>query len=234
MLKSLLTPSSFIKLLLSQFEHFYPDNLGPEKAELEQPFEQALARYYQCCKGLTRKYFTEGDDVFLSHLNTDQYAMFLYLLSQELHKAGHVIAAEKAYALNKALHGIDIFYTVQMPEKFMFSHCVGSVLGHAVYGNYFRVGQNCTVGTEGNKSPVIGEGVALYKGAIITGDSVIGNNVHVSANSFIRRAKIPDNVVVYGSSTDLTFKPSNLTVKERFFYSGLSGSVPGVWHTLIE
>ena len=43
--------------------------------------------------------------------------------------------ASKAYCLNKALHAIDVFYEVELPEIFFLEHPLGTVLGRAKYSN---------------------------------------------------------------------------------------------------
>jgi len=44
-----------------------------------------------------------------------------------------------------------------MPEIFKFDHPTGSFLGRASYGNYFSFAQNCSVESDNNIYPVIGE-----------------------------------------------------------------------------
>lgn len=218
MLETSLDCNQLAKYIAGQMQAFFPDGSSVTPPSLNTAIGAALNRYEVCCQGITRKYFSTGKHTLYNHLNSDQHAMFLYLLSRELYLNEEQILATKAYYLNKALHSIDVMYTVELPDKFMFSHCVGTVLGKAKYGNYFRVGQNCTVGNDNGNYPIFGEGVALYKGSLVAGACNIGSNVHVSAHSFVRNTDIPDNIIAIGSSPDLKLKKSSTTVKECFFY----------------
>jgi serine O-acetyltransferase len=217
-LKVSLAIGDLVSYVSTQIENFFPDRRQMNSGVLRVSVLDALALYEHCCAGLTRKYFSDGKHALFDHINSDQYAMFLYLLSRTSLAKGAEDIAARVYYLNKILHSLDIYYTVELPEKFMFSHCVGTVLGKAVYGNYFRVAQNCTVGNEDSLYPVFGEEVALYKGSTVAGAARIGNNVQVSAHTFIRGQEVPDNVIVFGSSPELKFKPSTKATQDRYFY----------------
>jgi serine O-acetyltransferase len=119
---------------------------------------------------------------------------------------GKTHLADKLYYLNKIMHACDIYHEVVLPENFFLEHPVGTVLGRAKYGNKFFAMQNCTVGGNKGKYPVIGENVKLYSGAKILGNSRIGNNVSISANTYVKDTDIPDNVTVFGSWPNLILK----------------------------
>jgi serine O-acetyltransferase len=82
--------------------------------------------------------------------------------------------------------GFKVYHEVVLPESFFFEHPIGLVLGRAKYGNRFFAMQNCTVGGNKGKYPIIGNNVKLYSGAKIIGNCVIGNNVSVAANTYKR------------------------------------------------
>lgn len=119
-------------------------------------------------------------------------------------------AATYVYLLNKVLHSVDWFYEIELPINFCAEHPMSSVLGRAKYGNYFWIYQGVTVG--GNRKgdninyPVIGENVLLYANCTIIGNSHIGNNVIVSANSYIKDTDIPNNCLVFGQTPNLIIK----------------------------
>lgn len=217
MMRSSLSSETLISYVCAQMAHFFPDGAALDLASLRRGVDSALAWYERCCEGVRRKYYNENGAAVFNHLNTDQYAMFLYMLARSLHLQGEDDLAAKAYYLNKALHALDVYFTVELPEKFMFSHCVGTVLGKAAYGNYFHVSQNCTVGNNNNDYPVIGECVSLYAGAMVVGKCKIGNNVHVAAHAFVRNQDVPDNTLVTGRSPDLRFRPAKIAVRDNFF-----------------
>lgn len=93
-----------------------------------------------------------------------------------------------------------------MPESFFLEHPVGTVLGRAQYGNRFFAMQNCTIGGNKGYYPIIGNNVKMYSGAKILGNSIIGDNVSVAANTYIKDTNIPDNATIFGSSPHLVIK----------------------------
>lgn len=118
--------------------------------------------------------------------------------------------ADMVYYLNKIMHSNDWFYEISLPEHFLCEHPLGSVLGRASYGDYFVVYQGTTVG--GNRCgrklfyPILGHNIVLYANATVLGHTNIGNNVIISADSYIIDEKIPDNCIVFGKSPNLIIK----------------------------
>lgn len=207
---------------------FFPDDrpVDADGAGFPAAVAAAARRYAQCAAHIRIKYFSEGGRPVFNHMNTDQYAMFLYFLANGLYRAGDEAGAEKFYALNKALHALDVFYAVELPDIFLFSHAVGTVLGRGRFDNYFAVYQNCTVGDSSGEYPPaglypsFGEGVVLYKGAMVCGDCRIGRNVHVSAHSLIRNETVADDSIIYGQTPSLTVKKAHMDVKAALFGHG--------------
>lgn len=80
-------------------------------------------------------------------------------------------------------------------------HTVGIVIGPCVIGDNVTIYQNVTIGKRGigygEVSPVIGDGVTIYAGAVVTGPIRIGNNAIIGANSVVLK-DVPDGVVVAG------------------------------------
>jgi serine O-acetyltransferase len=97
------------------------------------------------------------------------------------------------------------------------NHALGTVIGRGTYGNYLLVTQNVTFGIDGDRAPVIGEGVIVYGGALIAGSSTIGNRTVIAANASIRNAEVPAESVVAGSSPDLVIRPRKRHLSETFF-----------------
>jgi len=48
----------------------------------------------------------------------------------------------------------------------------------------------------------------MYSGSKIIGKSVIGNNVTIAANTYIKDAEIPNGAMVFGQSPNLVIKTS--------------------------
>ena len=79
-------------------------------------------------------------------------------------------------------------------------------MGRATYGNHFNFSHGCTVGGNNDLYPTLGENVSMMSDSKIVGKSIIGNNVIIAANSYVKDQDVPDNVIVFGSSPNLIFK----------------------------
>ena len=96
----------------------------------------AFQRIEFCFSKINNKYFFDGTNSVFNHLNGDQYAIFLYYLSNTLFRLNQdTNLCSKLYLLNKALHGLDAFYEVQLPDIFMVIHPISTVLGRGKYDN---------------------------------------------------------------------------------------------------
>lgn len=217
-MKTALSVEQLAAYVARQVSSLFPDR-EVRGAELRRPVETALARLAQALGGMTDKYLPAGSERAFNHRNTDHYAMFLYLVSNSVFREGGTPElAEKAYALNKALHALDLYYEVALPDIFFFQHPVGTVLGRARYSNYFAVYQRCTIGGKDRVYPEIGEGVVMYGGSAIIGKCRIGNNVWLSTGTVVLQQDVPDNSVVFGQSPSLTIKPTRRDVCRDFFH----------------
>jgi serine O-acetyltransferase len=217
-MRSTLSHDDLASYVARQASAFFPDALV-SAASLNNPVRSALDRLERCFSRIGLKYFAEDGESTFDHLHTDQYAMFLYLLANSIHReGGDPRLASKVYALNKALHGIDAFYEVELPEAFVFQHPVGTVLGRGRYGNYFFVYQRCSVGASVEGAyPTIGEGVVMFGGSAIIGASTVGNNCWLSVGATVLDTDVPPNSVVFGRSPDLTVKPTRRDVVRDLF-----------------
>jgi serine O-acetyltransferase len=218
-----LSPDALSAYLAAQVSVFFPDRsvAGSELATFVKAGLDRIERNHSLQK---RKYTRQGDSVCFDHLNTDQYAVFLYYVANSIHQMnGNRELAKKVYALNKALHAVDIYFEFLLPEVFVMQHPVGTVLGRADYGNYLFVYQQCLVGVGlDGKAPTLGEGVVLFGGSSVIGNSRIGSNAWISAGSLILDGNIPDNSSVFGRSPDLTVKPTNRSVVRDLFQSSVA------------
>src|SRR5690349_5087039 len=107
--------------LSRQLYHFFPDEV-PKSAELRPFVKHGLERLEHCLARMRDKYLPGGKASF-NHRHTDQYAMFLYFAGNSVHRSnGDPNIGEKLYALNKALHAIDVYYEVALPDIFFFQH----------------------------------------------------------------------------------------------------------------
>ena len=194
-------------LVSKQVGNFWPveisdkdfPSLGKTLARIDKNFRQRKSGVF--CR--------DGESVF-SVAHTVQYTVFLYTYANQLYKDGNEKGAAQVYYLNKIMNSVDWLYAIELPEIFSAEHPLGSVLGRAKYSNYLFLYHGTTIGGNINKGklcyPEIGERVLLYSDSKILGDTVIGNNVIVSANSYLLNEKIPDNSIVFGQSPDITVK----------------------------
>lgn len=180
-----------------------------EHAALSSVLPVALRKTEKCLSQSNNKYYRRDGETLFSIYHSGQYCIFLYFLSREvfLDKPDHRKLADKIYYLNKALNALDLYYEIVMPEVFHLDHPIGSVMGRASYGNNFSFAQLCTVGNNKGIFPSIGENVQMLSGAKILGRCNIGDNVVVSANTYIKDTDIPANSLVFGSSPNLVIKP---------------------------
>jgi serine O-acetyltransferase len=218
-MKLSLDASDLATYLARQVSNFFPDReIGADA--FRRPVDRALERVEHCFGAIRNKYFPGARDAYFNHRHTDQYAMFLYFVSNSVYRdRGEPELAEKAYALNKALHGLDAFYEVELPAIFGWQHPVGTVLGRARYSDYFFVYQRCSTGAQDGVYPDIGAGVAMYGGSSIIGKCTIGSNVLLSAGTLVMGHDVPDNSVVFGQSPHLTIKPTRRNVFNDFFHA---------------
>lgn len=175
---------------------------------LTRSLPAALNKVEQCFSQSKNKYYRKDGEVFFSIYHSGQYCIFLYFLARQVFLEGpeHRILADKIYYLNKTLNGLDLYYEIAMPDVFHLDHPVGSVMGRAKYGNNFTFAQLCTVGNNKGVFPKIGENVQMLSGSKILGNCIIGDNVIVSANAYIKDTNIPANSLVFGSSPNLVIK----------------------------
>lgn len=149
-------------------------------------------------------------------LNSNHFSIYLYWLSRTTSLSlgsGSQSLSTKVYLLNKALHSVELYFEVRMPDVFFCEHPIGSVMGRAQYGNGFFFYQNCTVGGSYNKGklsyPTIGKNVRMYAGASILGNSAVGDNVILGAGTIVKDDTVPSNTLVFGQSPNLILRAKN-------------------------
>lgn len=220
-LQTSLSQSELVDYVGRQLNGSWPDNTPVGSLELLPLIGRALERIEYCFKHIRAKYYwdSERQGPVFSHLMGDQYASFLYFLSREARAAGNDQLAAKIYGLNRSLHGLDVYYDVCLPDIFCFQHTVGTVLGRANYGDYLFIYQRVTVG--GNlqlQYPEIGQGVVLFGGVNLVGNSRIGDNVFFSLNTVCIDQDIEGSALVFGQSPGLTIKPTSRSVVQEMFH----------------
>jgi serine O-acetyltransferase len=207
--------------LAKQMFNFFPNTVSVGCAEeIKRYIPEAMDRLFMSFKHINNKYYNHNGSVHFNYLNGDHYASFLYLLSNTVYRLSpdKVELATKIFLLNKYLHGVDVFYEIELPDIFLFVHPVGTVLGRAKYKNYFAVYQGCTVG--GNEDmiyPTFSEGTILYEKTSVIGGCCVGENVVFGSNAFILNTNIVENSVVLGKYPDLRVIENRKNVFCRLF-----------------
>ena len=191
----------------NQINYSFPDEDKIQLSRLECYMEDVFKRVEHCFSHIDNKYFFDGKTVLFNHLHGDQYATFLYMLSREMYTAGEdPNVCEKLFLLNKKLHGLDLFYEVEMPAVFLLVHPLGTVLGRANYSDFLLVYQRCGVGSNRDEYPSFGKYLTLRPGSSILGAARTGENCQLASNSLVIGTTIPSNTTVFGGPSNLRYK----------------------------
>jgi len=205
-----LANAELARYIAAQLDHLFPDGASVGQEALRGPVADVEERAYRCFAGIRKKYFNEGDRVLFDHLHSDQYAMYVYMLANDIHRrGGDFRLATKLYYLNKALHGVDIYFTTHLPDVFLFVHPLGTVLGRAQFADGLVVYQGCTVGCLNEGAfPTFTGPATLYANSSVLGRCRIGGNVCVASGSMVLNTDVPDDTVVLGRHPAYEFRPS--------------------------
>jgi len=217
-----LTEQELSRYVAMQLSNFFPDQ-QQHSIDINATMNKALKRISYCFEHIHRKYYQSLDEhgksqTLFNHLNSDHYASFLYVLSNQAWRENKITLAEKLFYLNKTLNGFDCFYSVELPDIFMLVHPVGTVLGNAKYQDYLVIYQNVTVGsTLQGKYPTFGKGCVLYAKSSIIGDCHIGDNTIIAANAMVINFNVSDDKIALGLCPDCRLKTNDIQVQEDIF-----------------
>jgi serine O-acetyltransferase len=208
--ESSLGADALAALAARQLDAFFPDGQTVQPADLAVAVPGALARLEHCFSHVANKYFFNGREAVFDHLHGDQYAMWLYLLANELHRrAGPVSLCKKLFLLNKALHGCDIFYEVTLPSVFLLVHPLGTVLGRGQYADFLIAYQRVGVGSNHDAYPTLGRHLTLHPGSAVLGRAKVGDHCSIATESLLLDRELPPNSVYIGNPRDSLIKPRN-------------------------
>lgn len=201
----------------------FPDG---KSGDVSAAVDEALERLEHCFRYISLPRYSRDGRPSFDHLHGDQTAAFYYLASNAAYRRGELGLAQKLFLLNKALNGILCMYDTELPPVFAFIHTVGTVVGKARYGNYVAFFQSVTVGGDRGSLPRLGERCVLYGGAMVLGDSTLGDGVVVSGNSAIIHQDVPADSVVAGRSPELTIAPRKRDIASQYFRLELAAKTP--------
>lgn len=211
-----------LRILNKQISNYWDYVISDDKLDI---IRRTLELTEECHRKRNSQYYHKDGKSIFNIMNTVQYAIFLYRLSHELFIYGYEKDAECIYYLNKIMHSVDWFFAINLPLYFGAEHPMASVLGRAKYGEYFFVYQGVTVGgnNRGGKIeyPEIGRNVVMYSNSKVIGNSKIGDNVIIAANTYIKDTDIPCGSIVYGSYPNLVIK--------RNYEEKIEGMLSYIW-----
>lgn len=198
-----LSPQALATLAARQVNGLFPDGEAVGAQMLAPSVHQALLRLEHCFTCVANKYFFDGEQAVFDHLHGDQYAMWLYLLSNQLyHDGAPASLCKKIFLLNKALHSCDIFYEVELPSVFLLVHPLGTVLGRAKYADHLIVYQRVGVGSNHDVYPDLGAHLTLRPGSAVLGKAKVGNGCSIAAESLLLDRDLPDDSIYIGNPRD--------------------------------
>jgi serine O-acetyltransferase len=208
------TRESLVAYTTAQCAAIVPDGRDAEfRAAVEAHIDEALERLHRCINACA----PWRPDEF-NALQSSQHCIFLYFLGNTIwRRSGDTAAATRLFLMNKALHGIDLFYEIAMPEVFYIGHSLGIVLAKATYGNFLVLYQNSTVGRHKDQIPVIGERVVLYPNTAVVGRSVVGDDCVISQGTSVINREVPPGQMVFGAGGDLAFRPRPDDLLKEYF-----------------
>jgi serine O-acetyltransferase len=201
--RSTLDLHGLAELASAQVNSMFPDGSPVAAEELLPSAAGALDRLEHCFAHINNKYFFDGQQAVFDHLHGDQYAMWLYFLSNQVHLDGAPPpASKKLFLLNKALHGCDIYYEIELPSIFLLVHPLGTVLGRATYQDYLLVYQRVGIGSNHDIYPQLGRHLTLRPGSSVLGQARVGNHCSVAAESLVLDRDLPDHSLYIGNPRD--------------------------------
>ena len=217
-LKLSITESYLVDLVHSQLNNHFPDQHKIKIKTLLHCIKNGIYRIQRCFDSIVLKYYGQADLSFFNHLHGDHYAMFLYFVSNEAYLANDEILASKLFLLNKSLFGIDAFYSIKLPEHFLFVHPLGTVLGNADFGDFFVVYQGVTIGstTEGIY-PTFSSSTILYSNSSIIGNCHISENFVLGANATLVNTDISADKVVIGNYPNFSILENKNKLISNYF-----------------
>ena len=206
--RSTLDLRGLTELASIQVNTMFPDGNPVAAIEMLSSAARSLQRLEHCFAHINNKYFFDGQQAVFDHLHGDQYAMWLYFLSNQLYLDSAAPATcKKLFLLNKALHGCDIFYEIALPSIFLLVHPLGTVLGRGSYADHFLVYQRCSVGSNHDIYPTLGPFTTLRPGAAVLGQCTLGRNNTLAAESLMLDHDLSDDSLYIGNPKGYVVSP---------------------------
>lgn len=207
-------PTRLAAFVCRQLENLYPDD-HDSRPSVTAAMPAALDRIRRCVSQVVA--WPQGFDPQYS----GQYASFLYFLSNEIGtnlKDG--VTATRLFLLNKALHGLELFYEVPLPEVFLIGHTPGLVFAKATFGSHLVFHQNCTIGhkLDGHR-PVFEDRIVMFPGSMVIGHCHIRRNTVIAPGVCLVDTDTPGDCYVLPGPGRPVIKPHKKDFWRRYFTS---------------
>lgn len=222
MLTSLPMPA-LARYISRQTNTFFPDDVEVTDTQVEQLLPQVLESLGRGLTAFRNRYFWKDGQTWFDHLNGDIYSLLLHRLGHTAGSAGPEFQnlAVKSYLLNKALHGLDAYYQVKLPEACWLAHAVGSVIGRAHYGGPVVIMQGCTLGNRAGLYPALGSRVVMCAQSTLIGECEIGDDVVLGAGTLLVGVKVPSGSTVVGRYPEHRILPQRSPILDAIFQPGV-------------
>lgn len=225
MICTLATPD-LAQYISRQLNHFFPDGDDVAADLVAELLPAVLRRFEKGMSAFKSPYFWQDGQLKLDHLHSDQHSTVLYLLGNTAGRQDgercRALAA-KTYLLNKALHGLDAYHQVELPDSIWFAHAVGSVLGRASYSGPLIISQGCSIGNRDGYYPEIGSRVLLCAGSMVLGKCRIGDDACVGADCLLIDTDVPSGATVVGRYPDIRIIPKQSPLIAQLFQDSPGG-----------
>ena len=132
------------------------------------------------------------------YLSDGSTALILYRAMQYCQKRQLWLLAILFYRLNASIGHAIIGREAEIGSGFIILHSIGVVINSSVRaGNNLTIEHGVTIGSEKNKSPILGDNVFVGAGAKIIGAVSIGSDVKIGANAVVVH-DLPDGATAVG------------------------------------
>lgn len=196
-----------------QLKNFFPDSDNLKNLTIAIVTE-AIERTLKCFSRINNSLYQSGGKVYFNHCHGDQYATYLYFLSRVAFENKYDNIYYKSALLNKALHGIDLFGHVEMPKHFLLVHPVGTIIGRGKFEDFLCIYQGVTIGGKHSRDgnviyPTFGENVTIFSNSSIIGNTEIGTNCIIGANTNVLDGKFKEpNRIILGNVGSNSTRPN--------------------------
>lgn len=125
--------------------------------------------------------------------------LYMFCWRKVVKQSRGIIFFKLVLKILRMLYHIEIPYTVTIGHGFSMDHAFDiTVNSRAIIGNNVSMYKGSTIGMTVKGVPTIGDRVYIATNATIIGNIKIGNDVLISANSFVN-FDVPDHSVVIGN-----------------------------------